>query len=224
MHSPIQWISHRGLSHNTHENTLEAFKQSAQAGFHCLETDLHSTYDNHIVLCHDSYLGNISQCTKMIEQMTRLELEALELNNGSHLLFLDDFMAEFTAFNWVFDIKSESAKQTITLLKAILQADKSLLKKIIFLFWSQQDQTLFLKDFPDAICFSRIEECYWSGIAILLGLSMFAHIQTNKIYSIPPKFLGFPLLNKRIVQNFHRHHAKVLAYLPPNKARNQTMY
>ncbi len=219
--SSIQWISHRGLSQTHNDNTLESFKLSCQAGFSYLETDLHSTYDNHIVLCHDSELGSMSNANGLIEQMTRSELEQIELNKGGKLLFLDQFMLEFKAFNWVFDIKPESARQTMRILTPILNKDKTLLRKIIFLFWSKQEQTLFLKDFPDAVCFPRIEECYRAGITSLLGLALLGKIKEHQIYSITPKFLGLPLLNKRIVQTFHRHNAKVLAYLPNSKKETQ---
>ncbi len=217
----IQWISHRGLSQKYNENTLESFKLSCQADFNYLETDLHSTYDDHIVLCHDSTLESISSNDGLIKQMTRHELEQINLNKGSKLLFLDQFMLEFKAFNWVFDIKPASARQTMRILTPILNKNKTLLRKIIFLFWNKQEQALFLKDFPDAVCFPRIEECYRAGIASLLGLSVLGKIKEHQIYSIPPKFLGLPLLNKRIVQTFHRHNAKVLAYLPNSKKETQ---
>ena len=217
----IQWISHRGLSHQHNENTLESFKLSCQADFSYLETDLRSTCDHHIVLCHDSTLKSVSSHNGLVEQMTRRELEKIDLTHGGKLLFLDQFMLEFKQFNWVFDIKPESAKQTIGILSVILNNNKTLLSHIIFLFWSKQDQALFLQDFPDAVCFPRIAECYRAGIASLFGLALLEKIKKHQIYSITPKFLGLPLLNKRIVQTFHRHNAKVLAYLPKSKKETQ---
>ena len=219
--SAIHWISHRGLSHHHNENTLESFQRACEQNFSHLETDLHSTLDHHIVLSHDATLEGISNHCGQIKQMTRAELEAIDLNKGGRILFLDQFMEEFKPLNWVFDIKPDSATQTIQNLTPILHNDKTLLTKIIFLFWSDQDQALFLNNFPDARCFPRIEACYRAGIATLLGLSLFGKIEKNKIYSVTPKFLGLPLLNKRIVKSFHKHHAKVLGYLPENAQETQ---
>lgn len=210
----IIWISHRGLSRHHDENTRTAFKLACDAGFSWLETDLHTTNDNHIVLCHDAELSRVSSSSGSIEQMSRLELEKVQLNRGEKLLFLDEFMLEFNNQNWVFDIKPATVMQTINALKSILMNNKELLKKIIFLFWNEQHQRLFLNDFPEAVCFPRKEECYRAGIATLFGLTLLANIKKNKIYSLTPKIFGLPLLNKKIVQRFHKQGAQVLAYLP----------
>jgi glycerophosphoryl diester phosphodiesterase len=215
------WISHRGLALQYDENTDEAFTAACEARFSWLETDLQSTADDHIVLCHDAQLSSISSSLEQVDQLTRQQLETVQLHKGGHLLFLDQFMAQFSKQNWVFDIKPETAPQTIKNLQKILHNEPLLLKKIIFLFWSKQQQHLFLTEFPQAICFPRIEQCYRAGIAILLGLSGFAQIEKGKIYSLTPKFLGLPLLNRRIVKKFHQQGAKIIAYLPKTEQESQ---
>jgi len=222
--SSIIWISHRGVSQQYDENTLSAFKQACQSGFHWLETDLHASSDNHIVLCHDPDLSQISPFSGKVAQMTRLELEKVRLNKGKSLLFLDEFMQQFQQQNWVFDIKPDTAGQTIPILKTIIQNDKKLLSKIIFLFWNKKYQIQFLNDFPDAICFPREEECYQAGIATLLGLPALANIKAGKIYSIPPKLCGIPLLNSRMVKQFHQQDARVIGYLPETAAEVNQCY
>lgn len=218
---PTIWISHRGLSHQHDENTNSSFKLACEAGFSWLETDLHTTYDNHIVLCHDSELSHVSSFSGKIKNMTRQQLERIQLSKGEKLLFLDKFMLEFSQQNWVFDIKSATVIQTMKALKPILTDNKDLLNKIIFLFWDNKQQALFLNSFPDAICFSRKEECYRAGFASLLGLSLLGNIKKDKIYSVTPKLLGLPLLNKRIVEIFHKHGAQVIGYLPETKSEIQ---
>lgn len=217
----IQWISHRGLSQQYDENSLASFKLAAQSGFNTLEVDLRSSKDNHIVLCHDSKLSRIANHPGLVEHKTRAELASIVLRQGESLLFLDEFMLEFAHYNWVFDIKPESALQTIQSLKVILQDNKELLKKITFLFWREQDQNAFLKYFPEALCFARIGECFRAGFSVLFGLAVFGHIQKNKIYALTPKLLGLPLLNKRLVKIFHKHNAQVLGYLPETQKETQ---
>ncbi len=212
--STTQWISHRGLSQNHDDNSKASFRLACEAGFSWLELDLHTSNDDHIVLCHDSELSRLSSSSGKIEQMRRSELEKIQLHKGERLLFLDEFMLEFEQQNWVFDIKPSTVIQTMNTLKRILRNDKNLLNKIIFLFWSDEHQNAFLNEFPKAICFPRKEECYRAGIATLLGLSVLGNIKENKIYSLTPKFFGLPLLNKRMVQTFHRHGAQVIGYLP----------
>ena len=217
----IKWISHRGLSQHHDENSITSFKLACEAGFTWLETDLHSTKDKHIVLCHDSDLSSISFSSQSIVEMNRSELEKIQLKKGGKLLFLDDFMLEFNKENWVFDIKPVSAISTIKILKTIITNNNSLLKKIIFLFWNDEHQRVFLNDFPEAICFPRIDECYRAGIATLLRLPVLGNIKKNKIYSVTPKFLGLSLLNSSIVHMYHKHGAQVIAYLPETANETQ---
>lgn len=215
------WISHRGLSEEHDENTRSSFQRACEAGFSWLETDLHATGDEHIILCHDPELNHAACSMGKIEEMTRSQLEQVQLRKGEKLLFLDEFISEFNDQNWVFDIKPSTALQTINILKPLLTNNKKLLNKIVFLFWDKEQQSLFLNDFPEAICFPRESECYRAGIAILFGMAFLGNISKNKIYSIPPKLYGLPLLNKRITQAFHKQGAQVIGYLPETRVEIQ---
>jgi len=220
MELPI-WISHRGLSQQHDENSAEAFQLACDAGFTWLETDLHSTKDNHIVLSHDSELYRASSGSGNIAQKTRKELEKVQLPRGGNYLFLDEFLTEFNKQRWVFDIKPDTAAQTIKILCELFINDRTLLDKIIFLFWNNRMQNRFLKICPDAICFSNEAQCYQAGLTTLCGFSMLGNIKQNKIYSLLPRKFGIPLINKRIVQSFHKRGAQVIGYLPANSGEVQ---
>ncbi|MEA3467415.1 MAG: glycerophosphodiester phosphodiesterase family protein [Thermodesulfobacteriota bacterium] len=220
MTTPI-WISHRGMSQQHDENTRAAFELACDAGFSWLETDLHSTKDNHIILCHDPTPDKTSSCSGNIAEMTRAELEKIQLKKGGKYLFLDEFIVAFKKQHWVFDIKPDTAAQTLKTIRNLLIDDKTLLNKITFLFWNKELQENFLKDFPDAICFSRKAQCYQPGIAALFGLSMLGNIKKNTIYSIFPKKLGLALINKRVVQTFHQRGAQIIGFLPSTTAEVQ---
>ncbi len=220
MNKPV-WISHRGLSAQHDENSLQAFSLAVEAGFSWLETDLHSCSDQHIVLCHDSELSRVSAVSGHIADMTRRELTDIRLKQGEKLLFLDEFMTAFAQCHWVFDIKPATEQQTITLLKEILRNKPDLLTNITFLFWSKTAQQLLLEDFPQAMCFPREDECYRAGLSVLSGLAVFGGIRAVQIYSLTPRFLGLPVLNQRIVRSFHRRGAQVLGYLPETQREIQ---
>ncbi len=221
MATQIQWISHRGLANKYDENSLDAFNQAALSGFDYLETDLQISQDGHIVLSHDDHLNNISSCNQAINQMTRIQLEQVKLNRGGQLLFLDQFMSNFAQHRWVFDIKPNNGQQVIEQLITILKKQPELIHRIIFLFWQSQQQQYFLSFFPQAQCFPGERECYRANIAVLVRCSAFANIQAGKIYSIPPKFKGYPLLNQFMVEKFHQKKAMVLAYLPETIEQTQ---
>lgn len=54
-----QCIAHRGYKAKYPENTMKAFSAAIAAGAHALETDLHITKDEVVVLSHD---GNLKRC------------------------------------------------------------------------------------------------------------------------------------------------------------------
>ncbi len=54
-HMP-QTIAHRGYKANYPENTMGAFKGAAEVGTHAIETDIHLTKDDVVVLSHDADL------------------------------------------------------------------------------------------------------------------------------------------------------------------------
>lgn len=220
MTTPV-WISHRGLSQQHDENSLEAFKRACEAGYSWLETDLHSTKDNHIILSHDPQLDHISCCSGKIAEMSRVELEKMQQKEGSQFLFLNEFMQEFNDQYWVFDIKPSSAVQTMQILSEIFLNNRILINKIVFLFWNKKQQIIFLNDFPEATCFVREAQCYQAGITSVLGLPILGNIKKNQIYSIIPKISGIPLISKRVVQAFHKRGAQVIGYLPADQAEVQ---
>lgn len=220
MTTPI-WISHRGLSQEHDENSLTAFAIACDAGFSWLETDLHSTRDNHIVLSHDPTLDTASPYSGNIGELTRAELEKVHLPKGGNYLFLDEFMMKFEKQHWVFDIKPATAAQTMNIISKILKNKISLLNKITFLFWNKKIEENFLNDFPDATCFAMETACYRAGIATLCGLPMLGNIQPDITYAISPKILGVSVMNKKIIHTFHQQGARVIGYLPatPDEAQ-----
>lgn len=220
MSDPI-WISHRGLSLQYDENSQAAFEAACDAGFSWLETDLHSTKDNHIVLSHDPILDNVSLGSGNITEMTKAELKEIQLKKGGRYLFLDEFIVKFKKQHWVFDIKPKTATQSIRILNKFLVNNKTFINNITFLFWNKTIQENFLTNFPEANCFARETECYRAGIATICGFPNLGSIKKNKIYSIMPKKFGIPLINKKIVDTFHRHGAQVIGYLPENSSEVQ---
>ncbi len=71
-------FAHRGGGGLYPENTLEAFKYSAQMGVDVLELDVHSTSDGALVVIHDATLDRTTNGVGRINQMTLAELKKLD--------------------------------------------------------------------------------------------------------------------------------------------------
>ena len=75
-------LAHRGYSALYPENTMLAFKKAIERGFDGIETDVHLTKDQYLVLCHDEKIDRTSNGTGYIKDMTLDELRSYEFNYG----------------------------------------------------------------------------------------------------------------------------------------------
>jgi len=71
-------FAHRGGGGLYPENTLEAFKYSAQMGVDVLELDVHSTSDGTLVVMHDSQVDRTTDGSGLVNQMTLAEIKKLD--------------------------------------------------------------------------------------------------------------------------------------------------
>ena len=71
-------FAHRGGGGLFPENTLEAFKYSAQMGVDVLELDVHSTADGTLVVMHDSRVDRTTNGSGLVSEMTLAEVKKLD--------------------------------------------------------------------------------------------------------------------------------------------------
>ncbi len=75
------YIAHRGLhglSENTPENSLEAYKKAVEFGY-AIEIDIHLTKDGEVVVFHDDTLNRVCGVDGKVEEKTLAELKQLRL-------------------------------------------------------------------------------------------------------------------------------------------------
>ncbi|MBO5453211.1 MAG: hypothetical protein J6A69_04515 [Clostridia bacterium] len=87
--------AHRGDCYNYHENTMTAFEKALQAGADMIETDVHLTKDNILIIMHDDTVNRTTDGEGYIKDMTLSEI--LKLNAGDEdypekVPVFDDFM------------------------------------------------------------------------------------------------------------------------------------
>lgn len=67
-------LAHRGYSDKYPENTMLAFKKAIEGNFDGIETDVHLTKDNYLVLIHDEKINRTSNGKGYIKDLTYQEL------------------------------------------------------------------------------------------------------------------------------------------------------
>ena len=88
----ITILAHRGGCGEGMENTLGTIRKSLDAGIKAFEIDLRITKDGTIVLQHDDTLKRTAGIERCVEEMTDKEVREIRLNDGSPLMFLDEFL------------------------------------------------------------------------------------------------------------------------------------
>jgi len=215
------WISHRGFTEEATENTAKAFLAAIGHGFDHLETDLRTTRDGQIVLCHDPDLSRVSGRQANVHDLTRKELEQERLRFGEQLLFFDEFLEHFSHLNWILDIKPEQADKTVEILTRLRkdkQTEEFLTERSRYLFWDRNHEQQLRSELPDAFCLARERACYRAGLAAVLGVSVVGGLQPGQYYAVPPRISGVPILNGSMVDRFHARNARVIGYLPESQA------
>jgi glycerophosphoryl diester phosphodiesterase len=217
MSTDVNWISHRGVTTRAIENTRLAFEDAVAAGFQTLETDLHTTSDGIIVLSHDDNLSHVMNLDRNISETTYNELKELPLPDGQTILSFDEFVDVFSDKQWILDIKPENAYSVIDVLEVMARDEDFrgvLLRQVRVLCWSWRVQRYCQARLPGVKFLPREIECYRAVLACLCRIPWLGGITAGKSYPVPPEFRGFTLLNSRLIHEFHRRGAGVIAYRP----------
>lgn len=75
-------MAHRGYSAKYPENTMKAFQEAYKKGFDGIETDVHLTLDQELVLIHDETINRTSNGKGYIKDYTLSQLKQYQFNNG----------------------------------------------------------------------------------------------------------------------------------------------
>lgn len=82
----VKWIAHRGLPSKTIENTLVGFKMASNLPFFGIETDVHQTVDNVLVLHHDDNLIKLTGKDIFIDKIDYDTIKDLRLKDTNHAI------------------------------------------------------------------------------------------------------------------------------------------
>ena len=91
------------------ENTLEAFRDAVDLGYHYLETDLHATVDGTLVAFHDESLDRVTDRTGRIAELTGAQVAGARIRGGHGIPLMADLLEEFPGVRFNVDLKSFAA-------------------------------------------------------------------------------------------------------------------
>ncbi len=107
----ITLLAHRGGAGEGMENTEGTFQRSLDAGIRAFEIDVRITKDGKIVLQHDNTLKRTAGLDVHVEDLTEKELREISLNDGSKLMFFDEFLKLMSKYpNLFVEVELKSSK------------------------------------------------------------------------------------------------------------------
>ena len=102
-------IAHRGYSARYPENTMAAFAAAVELGYRVVETDVHATADNVLVVFHDSRLDRLTDMRGALSERSWPELRRARVGGRERIPRLEDLL---TSWDWLrvnIDPKQDSA-------------------------------------------------------------------------------------------------------------------
>lgn len=114
--APPRAFAHRGWHLDDladMENSLSAFRRAAAEGYTYVETDVHSTSDDVVVIQHDPLLDRTTDGTGPIVRQTWQQVRQAQVGGREPVARLEDALEELphTAFN--IDVKSDAALEPL---------------------------------------------------------------------------------------------------------------
>jgi len=96
----IEWVAHRGESHDAPENTMAAYKLAWERGVTAAELDVHLTKDGKLILIHDADTQRTAGQKLIVKESTVEQLQKLDVGSwkdpkyaGEKMPLLEDVLA-----------------------------------------------------------------------------------------------------------------------------------
>lgn len=110
--------AHRGLSSEHPENTVQAFRAAAAAGFPAFELDVRMTRDEEVVVLHDEGLERTTGASGRVADMLYDEVRSYDTGGGP-VPRLDDLLSTFDDWKGLWDIEVKSPRATLPALDVL---------------------------------------------------------------------------------------------------------
>ncbi|MCY3754068.1 MAG: glycerophosphodiester phosphodiesterase [Alphaproteobacteria bacterium] len=102
-------IAHRGYSARYPENTMAAFAAAVELGYRIVETDVHATADNVLVVFHDSHLDRLTDRQGALSEMDWPELRRVRVAGREPIPRLEELLTTWDSLRVNIDPKQDGA-------------------------------------------------------------------------------------------------------------------
>ena len=207
-------MAHRGESENIPENTMLALESAAKIGVDVLESDVHLTKDNIVVLFHDEDLKRTTGIEGTVRERTLEELLEIDLGytftqdegktypfrgKGLHIATLQEAFERFPDATFNLDIKDTFESAPKELAQVIRQMGKEI--SVIVASFHDSQIEYFREIMPDIPTSAHPTEVRNFVLNTKIGLPRIRHENIHyKAFQVPIKSGPLTVVSKKFVK------------------------
>ena len=217
-------MAHRGGAGLWPENTMYGFERAVDLGVDVLETELHSTADNFLVLMHDSTVDRTTNGSGPISAFTLEELKTLDAGynwssdggqtfpfrgSGITVPTLEELFTVLPNVRINIDIKQEKPSLVASLCKTIRTFD--MVDKVMVASFSSRVLKAFRRCCPEVTTSAGTGEVAMFFVMNLVFLGAL-YRPACQAFQVPEYSSGLRVLTKRFVKTAHGRNLAVHAW------------
>lgn len=208
-------MAHRGGAGLWPENTMYGFERAVDLGVDVLETEIHSTADNILVLMHDSTVDRTTNGSGPISAFTLEELKTLDAGynwtadggktfpfrgSGITVPTLEELCTALPTVRFNLDIKQEKPSLVASLCKTIRTLD--MVDRVMVASFSSKVLKAFRRECPEVTTSAGTAEV---ALFYVLNLVFLGGVYRSgfEALQIPEYSYGLRVLTKRFVRTAH---------------------
>jgi len=217
-------VAHRGGAGLWPENTMYGFERAVDLGVDVLETEIHSTADNILVLMHDSTVDRTTNGSGPISALTLEELKTLDAGynwtsdggqtfpfrgSGITVPTLGELFTALPDMRINIDIKQEKPSLVASLCKTIRTFDR--VERVMVASFSSKVLKAFRRGCPEVTTSAGTGEVALFFVMNLVFLGAL-YRPACQAFQVPEYSGGLRVLTKRFVNTAHRLNLAVHAW------------
>jgi glycerophosphoryl diester phosphodiesterase len=193
-------FAHRGGAAVGDENTTQAFGRAVAAGYRYVETDVHATADDVVVVFHDDTTDRMLGRTGRIRDLRWADLATLRIGGAAAVPRLDEVLEQWPNVRLNIDVKADSAViPTADLVRRAGALDRVLLAS----FDTRRLRRLRQRLGPDLATSLGTGEVARLWLASRLGLPVRPPAGAVAV-QVPVRHQGVRVVDRRFVAHAHR--------------------
>ncbi len=205
----IRVIAHRGHSGRSPENTRRAFRAALDAGAQVLETDVHLSADEKIVIWHDEDFSAATGDTRPIVEREWADMRDISLGGEEgedpadyRPLRLDYALKDFPGVRFNIDMKTRDRRLVEALARALRRAGAA--NRVVVASFHDHMVRYFRRLMPGIpTCFTKGEVL---GLLLLIrtGLAGLARRFPGAVLQVPEQYGRIRVLDERVLKVLRR--------------------